>query len=220
MMWNKEIVTQFIIILFFTVLNIKLFAQIEDYPDTLSIDSSKQELKMIVEKGDSTLLVPVDSIASFSNLKNKEWHPKRSWWMSAILPGLGQAHNHKYWKIPIIYTIFAGAYYMIDDNNFKYKIYKDAYAAFKTEGPPVWSPRITETQLKDLMDFYRRNRDFSIIIGAVFYLMNIVDASVDANLMDFDISEDLSLRISPEMQNVKINTKKAFGLKFVISLNK
>ncbi len=217
MMW-KNYLKACILTVVFAVLHSSLFAQIEDFPDTLRIDSSHQELKMIVQKKDSTILVPVDSLSGTST-SQKEWNPKKSWWMSAILPGLGQAHNRKYWKIPIIYTIFAASLYMIEDNNFKYKIYKDAYAVYAIEGPPSWSPTINETQLKDRKDFYRRNRDLSIILGSVFYLMNILDASVDANLMDFDISDDLSLRVEPQIKPVKISSKNAFGLKFVMSLN-
>jgi hypothetical protein len=216
-MW-KNYLKACILTVVFAVLHSSIFAQIEDFPDTLRIDSSHQELKMIVQKKDSTILVPVDSLSSTS-ISQKEWNPKKSWWMSAILPGLGQAHNRKYWKIPIIYTIFAASLYMIEDNNFKYKIYKDAYAVFATDGPPVWAQSITENQLKDKKDFYRRNRDLSIILGSVFYLMNILDASVDANLMDFDISDDLSLRVEPQIKPVEISSKNAFGLKFVISLN-
>ncbi len=217
MMWKNYLKTCILTIVF-AVLHSNLIAQIEDFPDTLRIDSSHQELKMIVQEKDSTVLIPVDSLANIS-ITQKEWNPRKSWWMSAILPGLGQAHNKKYWKIPIIYTIFAASIYMIEDNNFKYKIYKDAYAVFDTDGPPSWSPSITDKQLKDRKNFYRRNRDLSIILGSVFYLMNILDASVDANLMDFDISEDLSLRIEPQIEPVKISAKNSFGLKFVISLN-
>jgi hypothetical protein len=217
-MW-KNYLKACILTVVFAVLHSSIFAQIEDFPDTLRIDSSHQELKMIVQKKDSTILVPVDSISALTSISQKEWNPKKSWWMSAILPGLGQAHNRKYWKIPIIYTIFAASLYMIEDNNFKYKIYKDAYAVFATDGPPVWAQSITENQLKDKKDFYRRNRDLSIILGSVFYLMNILDASVDANLMDFDISDDLSLRVEPQIKPVEISSKNAFGLKFVISLN-
>jgi hypothetical protein len=216
-MW-KNYFKACILTIVFAVLHSSLFAQIEDFPDTLRIDSSHQELKMIVKKNDSTVLIPIDSLSGI-NISQKEWNPKKSWWMSAILPGLGQAHNRKYWKIPIIYTIFAASLYMIEDNNFKYKIYKDAYAVFATEGPPSWSPTINETQLKDRKDFYRRNRDLSIILSSVFYLMNILDASVDANLMDFDVSDDLSLRVEPQIEPVKVSSKNAFGLKFVISLN-
>lgn len=217
MMWRNYLKTCIFTIVF-AVLHSYLFAQIEDFPDTLRIDSSHQELKMIVQEKDSTVLVPVDSLSHIS-ITQKKWNPHKSWWMSAILPGLGQAHNKKYWKIPIIYSIFAASIYMIEDNNFKYKIYKDAYAVYATDGPPVWSPSITDTQLKDQKDFYRRNRDLSIILSSVFYLMNILDASVDANLMDFDISEDLSLRVEPQIEPIKTNAKNSFGLKFVISLN-
>jgi len=208
------------ILIFVTILyGVNLSAQIEDFPDTLRIDSSHQELKVIIQKKDSTVLLPVDSLKK--NLKTaKPYDPRKSWWMSAIIPGLGQAYNKKYWKIPIIYTIFAGSLYIISDNNFKYRIYKEAYANFPIDGAPSWSPTITERQLKDAKNFYKRNRDLAIIVGVVFYLMNIMDAKVDADLMDFDISDDLSLHVEPQIKPVYRNFKNTFGLKFVLSLNK
>jgi len=216
MMWEKSLRAGILIFLFIIVQN-SLTAQIEDYPDTLRIDSSHQELKMIVEKKDTTVLLPVDSLNETST---KVFNPQKTWWYSAILPGLGQAFNRKYWKIPIIYSVFAGTLFMIGDNNFKYKIYRDAYIVFPTEGPPAWSPTITEDQLKDRKDFYKRNRDFNIIITALVYLMNILDAKVDADLMDFDISDDLSLHVAPQMEPIQNTYQNTFGLKFVLSLNK
>jgi len=136
------------------------------------------------------------------------------------LPGLGQAYNRKHWKIPIIYTVFLGTFYIIEDNNFKYNKFKNAYGDFKELGAPIWQPNITEQQLKDRKDFYRRNRDLGIIIGVMMYLMNIIDASVDANLMDFDISNDLSLSVNPEINQLIVPQQNIFGLKFVMTLNK
>lgn len=204
--------------------HIGVFSQIEE---KLGIDSTKavntQDLKMIVKTGDTTKLIPVDSLNNFpinSLVFKQERDPKRAWWYSAILPGLGQAYNRKHWKIPIIYTIFIGSYFMIEDNNYKYKIYKNAYANFAETGAPSWAPTINEERLKQQKDFFRRNRDFSIIIGVMMYFMNIIDASVDANLMDFDISDDLSMSVSPEIKKLNITQENTFGLKFVITLNK
>ncbi|RLD75139.1 MAG: hypothetical protein DRJ10_15835, partial [Bacteroidetes bacterium] len=95
-----------------------------------------------------------------------------------------------------------------------------AYGNFAETGPPSWAPTINEERLKEQKDFFRRNRDFSIIIGVMMYLMNIIDASVDANLMDFDISDDLSMSVSPEIKQLNISQENTFGLKFVITLNK
>ena len=211
----------FLIIFIQTMVN----GQIEEHVliDSLRADSARNDLKMIVEKRDTTFLVPVDSLPSElveENISKSEYKPQRAWWYSAILPGMGQVYNGKAWKVPIIYTIFIGTLYMIDDNNYKYKVFKDAYKNYAVDGPPTWQPQYSESQLKDRKDYYRRNRDLSIIVAGLMYLMNIIDASVDANLMNFDISDDLTMSVHPDVEPLKIQPQSTFGLKFVITLNK
>ena len=120
---------------------------------------------------------------------------------SAALPGLGQAYNRKYWKIPIIYAGFGVITYFIVSNNKEYRIYKEAYV-YQANGEtyPIDNPYVgkyTLTQLGDAMDYYRRNRDLSYIIGGVWYIANILEAYVDAHFFEYDISDDLSMKISP-----------------------
>lgn len=208
-----------------TLLQVGISGQVEEdhLLDSIKVDSANQSLKMILEKKDTTLLIPVDSLVSLP-LKKKnvkfDRNPKRAWWYSAILPGLGQAYNRKHWKIPIIYTVFLATYYMIDDSNFKYNKFKSAYAEYAEVGSPIWAPNSDDKRLKVQKDFYRRNRDLGIIIGVMMYFMNIIDASVDANLMDFDISDDLSMSVLPDVNELIIPQKNSFGLKFVITMNK
>lgn len=120
---------------------------------------------------------------------------------SAILPGLGQAYNKKYWKIPIIYAGFGVIGYFIVTNNNEYQLYREAYVyTANNETYPTGNPyvgRYNLTQLQEGMDFYRRNRDLSYIIGGVWYVANILEAYVDAHFFDYDISEDLTLRVGP-----------------------
>jgi len=120
--------------------------------------------------------------------------------MSALLPGAGQAYNKKYWKIPIIYGGFAGLAYAIRFNNKEYNIYKDAFSA-RLDGDEnttdAYVGIYSENDLATLKDFYRRNRDLSIIGTGLLYLLNIVDASVDAHLFDFNVNENLSMNIMP-----------------------
>jgi len=125
---------------------------------------------------------------------------------SAVLPGLGQAYNKKYWKIPIIYAGFVAIGYFVVTNNNEYTQFKEAYIyvangdTVPTDNPYVG--KYNKTQLNDAMEFYRRNRDLSIIIGALWYTLNILEAYVDAHFFDYDISDDLSLHISPSAVNV------------------
>lgn len=126
--------------------------------------------------------------------------PKRAAVLSAVLPGAGQAYNKKYWKIPIIYGGFAGLAYAIRFNNQEYKIYKDAFKARLDGDESTTDPFAgiySENDLTTLKDFYRRNRDLSIIGTGLLYLLNIVDASVDAHLFNFNVNENLSLNVMP-----------------------
>jgi hypothetical protein len=120
---------------------------------------------------------------------------------SAVLPGLGQAYNRKYWKIPIIYAGFTVLGYFVVTNDKEYDDFKEAYVyvangdTTPTDNPYV--TKYTKDQLNETMQYYRRNRDLSIIIGALWYTLNILEAYVDAHFFDYDISEDLTLRVSP-----------------------
>jgi len=120
---------------------------------------------------------------------------------SAVLPGLGQAYNKKYWKIPVIYAGFGVFGYFIVSNNNEFQLFKEAYIyvangeTYETGNPYV--TKYKSSQLLDAMDYYRRNRDLSIIIGALWYTLNILEAYVDAHFFDYDISEDISMHVSP-----------------------
>ena len=145
--------------------------------------------------------------------------PKKAAVYSAILPGLGQAYNKKYWKIPIIYAGFGTLGYFIGWNNGNYQTLKLAYSDL-TDGNPDTDSYLDleaakyydldnesernqfENGLNKQKNYYRRNRDLLIISTVGFYALNIIDASVDAHLFDFDISEDLSFNWQPAMRNV------------------
>lgn len=126
--------------------------------------------------------------------------PKRAAVYSAVLPGLGQAYNRKYWKIPIVYGAFGIVTYFYIDNNRQYKTYKQAYKLRTDDDPDTndeFTGIYTDDNLKVLREYYRRNMELTLISGFAVYLLNIIDASVDAHLFDFDVNEDLSMRIEP-----------------------
>ena len=143
--------------------------------------------------------------------------PKKATLYSAILPGLGQAYNKKYWKIPLIYAGFGTIGYFIGWNNGFYSTYKQAYSDLTDKDPNTNSYLDIEasqyydlenptdslnfkTGLSKQSEYYRRNRDLLIISMIGFYGLNIIDASVDAHLFDFDISEDLTLNWQPAVR--------------------
>lgn len=138
--------------------------------------------------------------------------PKKAIIYSAIFPGLGQIYNRKYWKLPIVYGGFIGLSYAISWNNRYYVDYSQGYKDIMDDDPDTdsWKNFLSYGQdpdsidkewLKDVMkrrkDFYRRYRDLSIIGTVAVYALCIVDAYVDAQLFDFDMSQDLSFRVEP-----------------------
>ena len=152
--------------------------------------------------------------------------PAKASLYSAIFPGLGQIYNRKYWKLPLVYAGFGALGYSVTFNMTNYSKYKSAYIDFTDELPetqsyldvisgslnpadfdPVLYPDTYDSkqetwfkeQLKHNMDYYRRNRDLSYIGLVGLYLLNIVDATVDAHLFDYDISNDLSMKIEPRL---------------------
>lgn len=121
---------------------------------------------------------------------------------SLALPGLGQAYNKKYWKIPVIYAGFGALAYNISINNAEVKKFTAAYR-FKMNNDtsaPVNEYVTRYPNVNDLLrgrDFYRRRVELSIIFTAAWYLLNVVDAAVDAHFFDYDVSENLSLNVQP-----------------------
>ncbi|HNQ61224.1 MAG TPA: DUF5683 domain-containing protein [Bacteroidia bacterium] len=157
---------------------------------------------------------PEDSLANLSRKRANKIALQ-----SAILPGLGQASNHKYWKIPIIYAGFGALVYFIDSNDKNYKLYKTAFL-YRNDNDSLTIdqfPNFTTDDIKVRKDYYRRNRDLSYILTAVLYSLNIIDAYVDAQLRNFDISEDLSLRTDPFMGTLQHGEPVA-GLRFTFTL--
>jgi hypothetical protein len=153
----------------------------------------------------------------------KEHSPHRATIYSMILPGLGQAYNRKYWKIPIVYAGFGTLYYFIQFNNKEYQLFKDAYsnASQNTDGlkPPVNEYEVLYDVrfLKSARDYYRRNRDLSYILTGVWYIMNVIDASVDAHLFTWEVDENLTLRIEPDIINsAMVGFQPAGGIIFTL----
>ena len=138
--------------------------------------------------------------------------PRKATIYSAVLPGLGQIYNRKYWKVPLVYGGFVTFGYFINFNNNLYTKYKQAYSDIIDNDPttnsyknlnvnPIFfeADKISQLQdrLKSAKDGSRRNRDLVVISTAVFYALNIIDASVDAHFFNFDIGEDLTINWVP-----------------------
>lgn len=142
---------------------------------------------------------------------------------SLALPGLGQAYNKKYWKIPVIYAGFGAMVYFIATNKSEYKKFSAAYdyvelGDMEATPPNAYAQTYSSSQLKSARDLYRRNLDFSYIITGLWYLLNVVDASVDAHLFEFEVNEDLTLKIEPDINFLPQEYKAYTGVKVSFSI--
>jgi len=183
-----------------------------------------------------TVHIGIDSIANKKLLlKPKEFKPdsKKATIYAAIFPGLGQIYNRKYWKLPLVYGSFVGCAYAINWNGNQYNGYKNAYSDFISNDPEKKSwedyrygsyrridfkdwdegmKRSFADALKTAREFHRRNRDLSYIVTVGVYAIWIIDAYVDAQLFDFDVSPDLSMRVEPVLFDRTPNSNRSFGM--------
>jgi len=153
-------------------------------------------------QNDSIIVNELKIDTVITNFSNKTKNPGRAALFSAILPGSGQAYNGSYWKVPIVYTILGSVVYFAENSNRQYKRYLKAYIAVTDSLPSTVSEfgeDIKEDELLSYKDTYRRNRDLYYIFTFVVYGLNIVEANVDAHFSDFDVDDDLSLKISPSI---------------------
>lgn len=137
--------------------------------------------------------------------------PSKAAFYSGIFPGLGQIYNKKYWKVPLVWGGIGIGVYSYTWNNGKYHEYRNAYKALlagKTLTGDLEG--LDEKRLISAQKYHQRNRDLSALVSVGLYLLNILDANVDAHLKQFNVDDNLSLR--PEMQQNTIDNKYNMGL--------
>lgn len=142
--------------------------------------------------------------------------PAKAAFYSAVLPGLGQAYNKKYWKIPLVYGAIGTTLYFYQSNNKKYHEFREAYKDRLAGNPDPKYAYLDNNRLIQAQRFYQRNRDLSLLLTVAFYALNIIDANVDAHLGQFNVNSNLSLRpeIKPDEQYIRPNFGLAFNYKF------
>lgn len=149
-----------------------------------------------------------------SILVQKEHSSRKATIYSAVLPGLGQYYNKKYWKIPLVYAAIGGCLYTAIWNNNEYKAYHKELV-YRSNNTGLFSnsdlTKYTDGNLLELSNYHRKWRDNFYIFTGLAHLLNIIDANVDAHFFNFDVSEDLSLNIKPYSYSVEIN-KPIMGL--------
>ena len=185
---------------------------------------AQQEDEIIADSVVVQAVQTTDSITSVVVEKAKKLRPKRDWntwkpnpqralWLAMVLPGAGQIYNRKFWKLPIIYGGFMGCIYALTWNNMMYKDYSQAYQDLMDDDPGTASynkflhlgkqiqTKADEERYKKIFksrkDKYRRWRDMSFFVMLGVYAFSVIDAYVDAELSQFDISKDLSLTVEP-----------------------
>lgn len=149
-------------------------------------------------------------------LKLQIHSPHKATIYSALIPGLGQIYNKKYWKLPIIYGATGILIYAFEFNNEEYNKYKNAYSDMDAGLITQFEGFTDKEALLRIKDNYRRNRDLNVILMAAVYLLNVVDATVDAHLFNYEINDDLSLNFQPAI-NTQINYQQTYGLALRIS---
>lgn len=190
--------------------------------DSLLTDSlnrrNQLKLQLLEAPVDTAILTTkTDSIQKNIPQPKKRFIPdsNRSVWLALVFPGGGQIYNRKYWKLPIVYGGFVGCTYALSWNNKMYKDYSQAYLDIMDDDPNTKSyedflPMNSsiagqEERFKEIFrkrkDAYRRQRDLSIFAFVGVYLLSVIDAYVDAELSDFDITKDIGLRVEPAVIN-------------------
>lgn len=208
---------------------------------SLPADTTKTTKPVIKTRPRVRFTMPTDTVNNklkagndtlkFDSLKLKKVfnpNPLKATWLAMIFPGAGQIYNRKFWKLPIVYGGLAGCAYALSWNNNMYKDYAQGYRdlldnnsntnSYKKLIPSYANYSTTQltTILKNRKDLYRRYRDLSIFALIGVYVVSIIDAYVDAELSNFDISPDLSMKVEPVIMNnkniVSPVDKRAYGI--------
>lgn len=216
---NKYFIISILICL---LVNFQLIAQTDStQTESLKKDTARFEIN-------EQLGTKIIKLNQTDSLKNFKPDPTKVVWMAAIIPGYGQILNRKYWKLPIVYGGFLGCAYFITWNSSLYQTYKSAYRDIIDTDPNTDSYLETlpkgytidliggittyTNNLKTRQDNYRRYRDLSVIFSLGYYALTIVDAFVDAQLYDFDISPDLSMKLQPVLLKNNYNSIGTLGV--------
>ena len=166
----------------------------------------------------TTFLITLISISAISQEKEIVFDeldpsaPSKAAFYSAVLPGLGQGFNKKYWKIPIVYAAIGTSIYSYDFNQKKYLDYRNAYKSRKAgyKNDPYQNLILDDDRLLDGADFHKKNRDLSMVFIVGFYILNILDANIDSHLKQYNVNESLTLK--PYLNNGDELTYESIGL--------
>ncbi|MCB0453503.1 MAG: hypothetical protein KDC94_11590 [Aequorivita sp.] len=179
--------------IFFLVFASSLFAQTSD---------------SLTVKKDEKVIVITDSL-----LPKEEYNPlapAKAAFYSAVVPGLGQVYNKKYWKIPIIYAGMAAGIYFYKQQDDDYDRFRNAYKRRLAGYTDDEFQGISDDRLINAQKSAQKNKSISLIVTVAFYLLNVVDANVDAHLRQYEVSDDLSLQ--PNFDYNQFNARPQYGM--------
>ena len=196
---------------------------------SISEDSTATSVKPVVRDSmafkampmvrDSVVTKEEESVPLYANFRP---NPHTALWLALAIPGAGQIYNRKYWKLPIVYGLGIGVGYAVAYTNRNYQDYRNAYQSINSSmpNPDLYEPMIPDgypagsysDYFKTQMDKFRRERDISIVAAVVVYALSVIDAFVDAQLSDFDVSPDLSIKVAPEVQQVNYHQTVGVGV--------
>lgn len=178
---------------------------------------NQQQLKELEAPVDTTALMLKDTTQQELTIQKERFvpNPNRAVWMALVIPGAGQIYNRKYWKLPLVYGGFVGCAYALSWNGQMYKDYSQAYLDIMDDDPntksyedflpPSANISGQESRYQEIFrkrkDMYRRQRDLSIFCFIGVYLLSVIDAYVDAELSNFDISKDIGMKVEPALFN-------------------
>ena len=204
----------------FSILFIWISSAQEKQPKRNAKDSLKTDLKqegIVIQDSIFEKRKPINPLA-----------PSKAAFYSAVLPGLGQIYNKRYWKVPIVYAVIGTGVYTYTLNDDLYDRFRTAFkrrqAGFtddefydingdNAEGA---SPDLDVDDLERQQENYQRDRDLALVITIAMYALNIIDANVDAHLQQFNIDEDLSMDFRPYLDLNPITNDPNYGIAFTI----
>tara|TARA_R110000868_G_scaffold91140_4_gene252848 strand:+ start:1222 stop:1884 length:663 start_codon:yes stop_codon:yes gene_type:complete len=213
-----------ILVLLFFCFSLAIFSQEKDKP----VVKEEQQLDSIQENLKEQGIVVQDSVFK----KRREINPlapAKAAFYSAILPGLGQLYNKRYWKVPLVYAALGTSIYAYDFNNSRYKRFRTAFkrrqAGFKDDEfydlppkstVPLNEPEFSDEALQDAQEKYQRDRDLMLLVTIGLYALNIIDANVDSHLKQFNIDDDLSINFQPYLDYNEITATPNYGMALTI----
>ncbi len=202
----------FIVLLFFSTI---AFAQEKDSIPNKGADSIKTDLKkrgITIQEG------------SFEKREINPLAPSRAAFYSAVLPGLGQVYNKRYWKVPIVYGALGLSVYAYSFNHTQYRSFRRAFkrrqAGFtddefydlNNDNPEGSEPDVSDEALEDGQERYQRDRDLALLITIGLYALNVIDANVDAHLKQYNVNDRLSMDIKPYLDYNPVTGTPNYGL--------